>query len=120
MKRWIIGAALLGYIGAAYGAGWVEIASSPGQTEWAMRAQAPEEVWEKFTYNSPQAAVGFVYNQEVSLDKINCSQGSVTKIQGSYYINGSAVWSSSPPLRPFYAPPGTFAAALISDFCKGA
>lgn len=117
MKQWMVGAALLGCFGTAYGAGWVEIASSPGQTEWAMRAQGPEEVWDKFTYNSPQSAVGFVYNQEVSLVKINCSQRSDTKIQGTYYLNGSPVWSTTPPLRPFYAPPGTFGGALIGIIC---
>lgn len=119
MKRLILGLALLGYFGAAYGADWVKIGTSVhgGEAVWAMRAQGANEVWQKIVHSSPQNHGSGVYNKTITLNRINCSQGSDTIIQGSAYLNDTLVNSDPGPFAPFYGAPGTFEAAIINAYC---
>ncbi len=117
MKRLILGLALLGYFGAAYGADWVKIAWSNSVTEWAMRARVPGEVWEKLVYNSPQVFGNHEFNKIVTLDEINCSAGSDTTIQATGYLNGAVTYTDPGDPQPRYGAPGTFEAAVINAYC---
>ncbi|WP_437557326.1 hypothetical protein [Acidithiobacillus sulfuriphilus] len=117
MKRIIVGLAVLGYLGAAYGADWVEIAQSTSQTEWIMPARVPGEIWEMLKFSGPQVLGNTEYNKLVSLDTINCSAGSDTVIQLNYYLNGAVTYAGAANPSPQYGAPGTFEAATINAYC---
>lgn len=105
MKRWIMGAALLCIATGANGAGWIKLGHSADYTEilWVMPARVAGEVWEKLVYSSPQEVDGLVYNKEISLYKINCSQDSELPIQGSFYLDGKAVSAGAMGIHHFMA-----------------
>lgn len=117
MKRIILGLALLGYFGAAYGADWVKIGSGGGEAAWAMRAQGAGEIWEKLEYSSPHEVGTLEYNKEVSLDEINCSAGSDTTLQDTFYLNGAVTSAGPGNGQTIYGEPGTFEAAMINAAC---
>jgi hypothetical protein len=119
MKRWILGAVLFGIATGAYGADWIKVVSSPNgtMTLWAMRAQEAGELWEKEVYASPQAADGVLYNKTITLNEINCSQGSGLIIQATGYLDDKETITSSSGFTPYYAAPGTISSAVIDAYC---
>jgi hypothetical protein len=117
MKRLIVGLALVGYFGAAYGADWVKIAQSNSRSAWIMPARVPGEIWEMFKLSNPQAWRYGAYNKLVSLDVINCSTGSYTGIQETVYLNGVVTDSTTVSLPPKYGAPGTFGGDIINAYC---
>jgi len=119
MKGWILGAALLCIATGANGADWIKVASSRNgtMTSWAMPAQAAGEIWEKLVFGSPQDDDGVLYNKQISLNEINCSQDSDLTIQLTSYLDGNVVSTFSGGFKPIYGAPGSVEAAVIEAYC---
>lgn len=118
MKRLIVWLALLGYVGAAYGADWVEFfTANDGTIGWVAPADVPGEYWTKTRFGYPQRRDGRLYNETLALNLVYCSNGSFSGVQINTYMDHVLV--SSGPLHgtPKYGAPGTFGGALIETIC---
>jgi hypothetical protein len=118
MKRWIIGAVLLGICTGAYGAAWIYIGpNSNGGIDYIAPAGVYHEVWVKTIYSRPRRLVRSVYNKAVDLYKVNCDEQSSVLIQSYYSMEGYGVETVPGDGNPMYAPPGTLGANIVTVAC---
>ncbi len=97
----------------------MKLASGNGETEWAMRATSPGEVWVKIKDDHRQEGGAHFYDEIVSLSKVNCTTGSIRDIQDTEYLHGAVIDTGPGSGEAYYGAPGTLGAAIIKGVCGG-
>lgn len=118
MRLAVLALLLAGTTANAYAAQWVKLAWNNGETELAQRATSPGVFWVKLKYDHRQKVGAHFYDEVVSLNKINCTTGSIRDIQETDYLHGAVTYSGGRGSgEAFYGAPGTFGAALTKAAC---